>query len=35
MDRLREAGYDQPFTPLEDGVCSYVQDFLETGDPYR
>ena len=35
MDRLREAGYDQPFTPLEDGVRSYVQDFLETGDPYR
>ncbi len=35
MDRLREAGYDQPFTSLEDGVRSYVQDFLETDDPYR
>ena len=35
MDRLREAGYDQPFTSLEDGVRAYVQDYLETGDPYR
>ncbi len=35
MDRLREAGYDQPFTTLEDGVRSYVQDYLETSDPYR
>ena len=35
MDRLREAGYDQPFTSLEDGVHSYVQEFLESSDPYR
>lgn len=35
IDRLRDAGYDRPFTSLEDGVRSYVQDFLETGDPYR
>jgi ADP-L-glycero-D-manno-heptose 6-epimerase len=35
IDRLREAGYDQPFTSLEDGVRSYVQDYLETSDPYR
>jgi len=34
-DRLRDAGYDHPFTSLEDGVRSYVQDFLESGDPYR
>ena len=34
MDRLREAGYDQPFTSLEDGVRSYVQDYLATNDPY-
>lgn len=35
IDRLRQAGYDQPFTSLEDGVRSYVQDYLETDDPYR
>jgi ADP-L-glycero-D-manno-heptose 6-epimerase len=35
IDRLREAGYDQPFTSLEDGVRAYVQDYLETSDPYR
>jgi ADP-L-glycero-D-manno-heptose 6-epimerase len=34
MDRLRDAGYDQPFTSLEDGVRSYVQDYLATNDPY-
>ena len=34
MDRLRAAGYDQPFTNLEEGVRSYVQDHLETNDPY-
>jgi len=34
MDRLRAAGYDRPFTSLEDGVRSYVRDFLETNDPY-
>jgi ADP-L-glycero-D-manno-heptose 6-epimerase len=30
MHRLREAGYEQPFTSLEDGVRRYVQDFLAT-----
>ncbi len=35
IERLRQAGYDQPFTTLEDGVRSYVQDYLETSDPYR
>ncbi len=35
IDRLREAGYDQAFTSLEEGVRSYVQDYLATGDPYR
>jgi ADP-L-glycero-D-manno-heptose 6-epimerase len=34
MDRLRDAGYDQPFTSLEDGVRSYVQDYLATNDLY-
>ena len=35
MDRLRAAGYQRPFTSLEDGVGAYVRDFLEAGDPYR
>jgi len=35
MDRLREAGFDRPPTALEDGVRSYVQDFLMQPDPYR
>ena len=34
MDRLREAGYDKPFTSLEDGVRSYVGDYLESNDQY-
>lgn len=32
--KLRAAGFDQPFTTLEDGVRRYVQDFLGTDDPY-
>jgi len=35
MSKLREAGYDKPFTSLEEGVRTYVQDFLYTDDPYR
>jgi ADP-L-glycero-D-manno-heptose 6-epimerase len=35
MDRLRAAGYDKSFTSLEDGVAQYVNDFLNTDDPYR
>jgi ADP-L-glycero-D-manno-heptose 6-epimerase len=34
MERLRAAGYANPFTSLEDGVGKYVRDFLDTGDPY-
>jgi len=34
MDRLRAAGYTAPFTPLEEGVRRYVQDFLAAPDPY-
>jgi ADP-L-glycero-D-manno-heptose 6-epimerase len=34
MDRLRAAGYDQPFTSLEDGVRSYVGEYLESNDLY-
>ena len=35
MNRLKAAGYDKPFTSLEDGVGSYVRDFLASDDPYR
>ncbi len=34
VERLRGAGYDHPFTPLEDGVGRYVRDFLSRPDPY-
>jgi ADP-L-glycero-D-manno-heptose 6-epimerase len=35
MARLRQAGYDKPFTSLEDGVTDYVTNFLARPDPYR
>ncbi len=35
MSRLRAAGYDEPFTTLEDGVGAYVKGFLNTADRYR
>ena len=35
MDRLRHAGYNRPFTSLEDGVTDYVRNFLAASDPYR
>jgi ADP-L-glycero-D-manno-heptose 6-epimerase len=35
MDRLRTAGYNRPFTALEDGVADYVTNFLACPDPYR
>ena len=34
MERLRAAGYDAPFTPLEQAVERYVQ-YLDRPDPYR
>ena len=34
MERLRRAGYTQPFTSLEEGVADYVQRFLSQPDPY-
>jgi ADP-L-glycero-D-manno-heptose 6-epimerase len=34
MDRLRAAGYAGQFTPLEEGVRRYVQDYLAQPDPY-
>ena len=33
MDRLRAAGYDRPFTALEDGIAAYA-DLLASPDPY-
>lgn len=35
MDRLRRAGYNQPFRSVEDGVGDYVRQFLGQADPYR
>ena len=29
MGRLRAAGYDQPFTSLEDGVAAYIHGYLK------
>jgi ADP-L-glycero-D-manno-heptose 6-epimerase len=34
MTRLTAAGYNQPFTALEDGVGDYVRRFLWVNDPY-
>jgi ADP-L-glycero-D-manno-heptose 6-epimerase len=35
MDRLREAGYQAPFTSLDDGIADYVGAYLSKPDPYR
>jgi ADP-L-glycero-D-manno-heptose 6-epimerase len=35
MARLRAAGYERPFTELEDGVGRYVRDYLANPDPHR
>ena len=35
MERLRRAGYSLPFTTIEDGVATYVRDYLSKDDPYR
>lgn len=35
MDRLREAGFTQPFKSVEDGVRLYVQGYLSQPDMYR
>jgi len=34
MERLRAAGYEQPFTSLEEGVGRYLRNHLMTTDPY-
>ena len=35
VDKLRKAGFAEPFTELEDGVSDYVRKYLATDDPYR
>jgi ADP-L-glycero-D-manno-heptose 6-epimerase len=35
MERLRAAGYDAAFTPLEAAVGDYVTRYLDRPDPYR
>ena len=32
MDRLRAAGYERPFTAVEDGVADYVSHYLAQGE---
>ena len=34
MQKLKSKGYDQPFTTLEEGISTYVKDFLLQEDPY-
>ena len=34
MDKLRQAGYRQPFTTLEEGVEDYVTNYLSKADSY-
>jgi ADP-L-glycero-D-manno-heptose 6-epimerase len=35
IDRLRAAGFAAPFLSLEEGVGSYVRDYLSQPNPYR
>lgn len=35
MSKLRKAGYDAPFTMIEDGIRQYVRQYLNREDPYR
>ncbi|HEU0276453.1 MAG TPA: ADP-glyceromanno-heptose 6-epimerase [Rhodanobacteraceae bacterium] len=35
LERLRAAGYAEPFTSIEDGVRTYVSRHLSQPDPYR
>ena len=35
MKKLSLAGYDKPFTLLEDGIGAYVHDYLLKDDKYR
>ena len=35
MARLLSAGRAAPFTTIEEGVGTYVRDYLSRDDPYR
>jgi ADP-L-glycero-D-manno-heptose 6-epimerase len=35
MVKLRQAGYNQPFRSIEDGVADYVEHYLAQPNPYR
>lgn len=35
IQKLRDVGYDRPFTSLEEGVDKYVRNYLSKSDPYR
>ncbi|WP_267888851.1 ADP-glyceromanno-heptose 6-epimerase [Mycolicibacterium neoaurum] len=35
LDNLRDAGYSQPLTSLEDGLSAYVHRYLTQKDPFR
>ena len=35
LTKLREVGYTQPMTSLEDGIKDYVQNYLNNEDNYR
>jgi ADP-L-glycero-D-manno-heptose 6-epimerase len=35
IGKLRSAGYDRPFTSLEDGVRDYISNYLAKDDIYR
>lgn len=34
MDKISQAGYDSPFTGIEEAVNDYVCHYLQTDDPY-
>lgn len=35
LEKLRAAGFTASLTSLEDGLRTYVRDYLESADPYR
>jgi ADP-L-glycero-D-manno-heptose 6-epimerase len=35
LDRLRAAGFTKPTTPLEEGLCLYLRNYLEQPDRHR
>jgi ADP-L-glycero-D-manno-heptose 6-epimerase len=35
MEKLRQAGFNAPFTALEDGINDYIRNYLTQPDPYK